>query len=581
MLIGFAVSCTLLTAQKHDYVWRHGTHYPPKKDYVFTIDFKQFPPVIQPTQSTVYFSISGINIADREGDTAFFSDGCSLFSTNGSVMPDGEVLNPGEVFDLYCDPIYGYYPIRQGMFALSLQPNVYHVFHQKAITKGLPNYCWYPELLYSTVDMTQNGGLGKVTKSNVELFKGCPQVLAANKHANGRDWWLLLGSNEADVFFRFLLTPDTILGPWQQGIEHPGRDSFAYSGGWSEFSPDGQRFVNSHYRKGMAVYDFDRCTGLLSNMRFVPMASIGSVLVYGAYFSPNGQFLYSTTAGPDKMEQFDLAAADLAASRTTLAEWDGERDDYNQPIIFGNMQHGPDGKLYVWSGTHHLHVIDNPNRKGASCGFRKKAIQLPLPAVAANFYYPHYRLGPLDNSSCDTLGLNNLPHAEYRYDLSDSTQALALQFTDVSWYEPTVWHWDFGDPASGSSNTSTEQNPVHTFSKSGTYNVCLIVSNAYAADTICKEVKVGISSAYTLPALPQAQVLPNPVTDALTVRLPALLPGHPLRFALSDAYGRTVREAGISDFETTVDVAALPAGMYFWRVSTRGEVLQAGKVVKW
>ena len=223
--------------------------------------------------------------------------------------------------------------------------------------------------------------------------------------------------------------------------------------------------------------------------------------------------------------------------------------------------------------------MDYPDMPGASCGFRRKAIVLPSTTTASNFYYPHYRLGPLDNTSCDTLGLNNLPHAEYRYDLADSTQALALQFTDVSWYEPDHWHWDFGDPASGSSNSIMEQNPVHTFSKSGIYTVCLIASNQYAADTICKQVKVGISSAYTLPALPQAQVYPNPVTAALTVRLPALLPGHALRFALTDALGRAVREHTLTDFETEVDVAGLPKGMYFWQVSAGGEALQTGKII--
>jgi gliding motility-associated-like protein len=38
------------------------------------------------------------------------------------------------------------------------------------------------------------------------------------------------------------------------------------------------------------------------------------------------------------------------------------------------------------------------------------------------------------------------------------------------------WSWDFGDPSS-SSNTSTSQNPSHTFTAAGTYNVTLTVSN--------------------------------------------------------------------------------------------------------
>jgi gliding motility-associated-like protein len=39
----------------------------------------------------------------------------------------------------------------------------------------------------------------------------------------------------------------------------------------------------------------------------------------------------------------------------------------------------------------------------------------------------------------------------------------------------TKWQWDFGDPASGALNTSTEQNPKHTFTTQGTYTVKLFV----------------------------------------------------------------------------------------------------------
>ncbi len=35
------------------------------------------------------------------------------------------------------------------------------------------------------------------------------------------------------------------------------------------------------------------------------------------------------------------------------------------------------------------------------------------------------------------------------------------------------WAWNFGDPASGSANTSSLQNPTHTFSGPGSYTVCL------------------------------------------------------------------------------------------------------------
>ena len=49
---------------------------------------------------------------------------------------------------------------------------------------------------------------------------------------------------------------------------------------------------------------------------------------------------------------------------------------------------------------------------------------------------------------------------------------LTVRFTDISTGNPTAWLWDFGDNA-----TSTEQNPVHTYTAPGNYTVGLTVGN--------------------------------------------------------------------------------------------------------
>lgn len=52
-----------------------------------------------------------------------------------------------------------------------------------------------------------------------------------------------------------------------------------------------------------------------------------------------------------------------------------------------------------------------------------------------------------------------------------------VQFTDGSTFDPNAvakgWKWDFGDPASGTNNTSTDQHASHVFTAPGTYQVCL------------------------------------------------------------------------------------------------------------
>ncbi len=77
-------------------------------------------------------------------------------------------------------------------------------------------------------------------------------------------------------------------------------------------------------------------------------------------------------------------------------------------------------------------------------------------------------------------------------------------FTDASAIttgSDTAWAWSFGDPTSGINNTSTQQNPVHTFSTAGTYLVTLTVtSNFNCQSTITVPVTIGAIpvSAFTI-----------------------------------------------------------------------------------
>ena len=52
-------------------------------------------------------------------------------------------------------------------------------------------------------------------------------------------------------------------------------------------------------------------------------------------------------------------------------------------------------------------------------------------------------------------------------------------FEDQSYNQPNNWQWDFGD-----GNFSNQQNPTHTYSQEGTFNVKLYVSNALGQDSV-------------------------------------------------------------------------------------------------
>jgi hypothetical protein len=51
--------------------------------------------------------------------------------------------------------------------------------------------------------------------------------------------------------------------------------------------------------------------------------------------------------------------------------------------------------------------------------------------------------------------------------------------------------WDFGDPASGSLNTSNQINPQHTYSQPGTYTVKMTSSNCWRSNTVIKTITIG------------------------------------------------------------------------------------------
>lgn len=73
------------------------------------------------------------------------------------------------------------------------------------------------------------------------------------------------------------------------------------------------------------------------------------------------------------------------------------------------------------------------------------------------------------------------PVADFTSDGTESCAGAIVTFTDQSQYA-IAWNWDFGD-----GQTSTAQNPTHTFSAAGVYAVSLTVTNDCGSDTEIKE----------------------------------------------------------------------------------------------
>ncbi len=92
--------------------------------------------------------------------------------------------------------------------------------------------------------------------------------------------------------------------------------------------------------------------------------------------------------------------------------------------------------------------------------------------------------------------INPSPIANFSFSLAGNCPGQPIAFVDLSMPNGggsiIIWNWNFGDPASGTSNGSSLQNPVHVYSGPGVYTVSLTVTNAIGcSNTIYQSITIG------------------------------------------------------------------------------------------
>ena len=499
-------------------------------------------------------------ISDSAGNLRLYSNGCYIDNAQGIEVEGSSGLNPGTMYNIFCTADIGY-NIPMGMTALFDPEHPTHIYFFHFLVTGSIS----KNLTYTLVDQSANNGQGTT------LFKNQPIVLDTIafdgihtvKHANGRDWWIVAAKEYSNKYYVVLLSSNGI-SVKEQAIGVP---TWSGAGGQVVFSPDGGKLARFNTRDDLRVFDFDRCTGTLSNPVFISIQDDADNQTYaGLAWSADGHFLYA--AEIKRILQFDMWGADIAASKTIVAE----RETTLSPDL-AFLELGPDGRIYGSSlgGQFFMHRIKHPERGGLQSKVQQSYFELEFPY--ANLpHFPNYRLGPVDGSPCDTLGLDNHPLAGWRY---DKTGGLGVDFTSVSWYEPDSWWWDFGDPASGATNQSNQRNPAHTFSAPGAYEVCLTVSNPYGSDTKCKWVWVNtVSTDNPQDGAGRVMVFPNPSTGQIYWTGPT---EQLLTVRVFNMLGQQVMEREIAI--NSLDLSALPNGVYHLLFSTPESSMQINKSI--
>jgi hypothetical protein len=276
-------------------------------------------------------------------------------------------------------------------------------------------------IYYSVVDLSANGGMGEVIQKNVQLqsFKmvGCLNTV---KHGNGRDWWVIFrrfqglstGNND---FHMYLITPSGISNLIIQSVGSINKTNI----GQIAFNGEGSQMSYINYKGLLELYDFNRCSGLISNPITISPESTSGALPerWSVEFSPSSQLLYVSHiagfgSGTCYLVQYDLTAGNISLSADTI--W-----TTTEMINMGQLKKGPDNKIYLATNYYggyiypdttynyinmNLSVINYPDSLGASCDIQPHSFSLG----GSRCYFglpnnPDYDLGPITGSICDTL----------------------------------------------------------------------------------------------------------------------------------------------------------------------------------
>ncbi|MBK9017096.1 MAG: hypothetical protein IPM82_25250 [Saprospiraceae bacterium] len=355
------------------------------------------------------------SICDTSGNLLFYTNGIKIANADHQLMLNGNGLNPGIITTAYAD---NGMPTPQGAIALPLPGNS----HLYMLVHGYLNIYDDPvsplvcisNLYYSVIDMSKANGKGAVIEKNVEILADTLAYgkITAVRHGNGRDWWVVAPEHNTNCYYRMLLSPSGLSAPEKQctgGVTHDGL-------GQAVFSPDGTKYARYdayHLLLGnyFSLYDFDRCSGLLSNQQEVHI--LDTAYAAGLAISPNSRFAYLPSFR--YVYQLDLQAPDMNESLTTVAVYDGFGAPFNTTFFLAQL--APDDKIYICSpnGVSYLHVINQPDEPGLSCEVVQHSLELPTYNLSLP-NYANFRLGKWAGSSCDTIGTSD---TETVFSLSD------------------------------------------------------------------------------------------------------------------------------------------------------------------
>ncbi len=391
--------------QKYYHVWTYGytVGMPTYPNLRCVMDFNKDPVETYPDSILINLGATNAAICDSNGQLILYTNGHFIADGNHQVIKNGEGLNPNK----YLNPNYKNYDCPGCHTFIPFEHEKSTLFHI-----GLDDHLGFPfnlRYLYRSDIIQDSSGNGygyEVINKNTVIADGAFELYNLVKHGNGTSYWLIQPILQKDSFNIYFVDADNVYLHHQQRIGPQYKDgNTCYAPALNSISPDGTKYVRFNNKCGLWLYSLDRCTGLLSQPREIPLPIKPIQPGASTQFSPNSRYLYYNSS--TVVYQVDTEAEFLTSD--TVAVYDGFVDKL--PTYFLMMSLMPDGRIYMTSTNSvlSLHTINYPDSAGLACQVNQHSYPLAgLIAWGIN-RYPNVWLGPME---CDTTSAITPFHPE-------------------------------------------------------------------------------------------------------------------------------------------------------------------------
>ena len=203
---------------------------------------------------------------------------------------------------------------------------------------------------------------------------------------------------------------------------------------------------------------------------------------------------------------YNIYVYDLSTSTLTMIGYPYGTGYDSQPAIYGNRVVWTQG---IEPGNHDIIMYDLSTSTGTQITTNGSSQSEPA-IYGDRIVWRDDRNGNSDIYMA-TIG-PSLPAADFSASATSGNAPLTVKFTDKSTGSPTAWKWSFGD----GSALVTKYNPIHIYSKPGTYTVKETVSNAAGKDT---EIKTNYITVKAAPIKPVAAFSASPTSGKAPLKV--------------------------------------------------------------